>query len=333
MTGMPRRRNVSRPSLQRGYVVTVDRDSTGTVEFVPSGGFGGHEVLVRLQESNVLRWVNSKFLTTVKEVVQSSERRDVKAYRDTLSAIELWKAGHTIEAVAHRLSRAASWVEGRVNLDPAKVSKPKGMDHWDSRGFCDVTYVRQYAKRAGLFERIVQSVDWEQDHVWRVHKGQQRGSGWHLRTVKECQCGAALKRCPDDTRKIGQGEHYRPSSPHSNWSCAKRGGACCEKPDESAALQGYYMWCPRCKWYVCGKCSEQLPNRATSKQVAPWRAGECSVLDELVMEIVTDLQLPDPLQVAYTVKMNFYPDGLSKVSTHRHDNWTALLSLGSPSRG
>jgi len=30
------------------------------------------------------------------------------------------------------------------------------------------------------------------------------------------------------------------------------------------------------------------------------------------------------------VKMNWYPDGLARVSPHRHDNWTLLLSLGSP---
>jgi len=75
---------------------------------------------------------------------------------------------------------------------------------------------------------------------------------------------------------------------------------------------------------------QQLPDRATSKQVAPWRPGECGVLDSLVMEIVSDFGLPDPYQVSYTIKMNWYTDGLARVSTHRHDNWTLLLSLGTP---
>jgi len=30
----------------------------------------------------------------------------------------------------------------------------------------------------------------------------------------------------------------------------------------------------------------------------------------------------------YTVKMNWYPDGVSQVTDHRHDNWTILVSLG-----
>lgn len=52
--------------------------------------------------------------------------------------------------------------------------------------------------------------------------------------------------------------------------------------------------------------------------------------DKLVQDIVEDFCLPDPLIEGYTVKMNWYPDGLARVSPHRHDNWTLLLSLGSP---
>lgn len=53
-------------------------------------------------------------------------------------------------------------------------------------------------------------------------------------------------------------------------------------------------------------------------------------LDKLVQDIVDDFCLPDPLIERYTVKMNWYPDGLARVSPHRHDNFTLLLSLGSP---
>ena len=38
----------------------------------------------------------------------------------------------------------------------------------------------------------------------------------------------------------------------------------------------------------------------------------------------------NPFQAGYTIKMNWYPDALSRVSPHRHDNWTLLISLGAP---
>ena len=36
------------------------------------------------------------------------------------------------------------------------------------------------------------------------------------------------------------------------------------------------------------------------------------------MELVRDFSLPDPARTPYTIKMNLYPDGLSRVSAHRH---------------
>jgi hypothetical protein len=53
-------------------------------------------------------------------------------------------------------------------------------------------------------------------------------------------------------------------------------------------------------------------------------------LDKLVKDVVEDFCLPDPFIERYTVKMNWYPDGFARVSPHRHDNWTLLLSLGAP---
>jgi len=73
-----------------------------------------------------------------------------------------------------------------------------------------------------------------------------------------------------------------------------------------------------------------MPDKATSKQVSHWRPGSCQKLDELVADLVRDFHLPDPMRSRYTVKMNWYPDANSRVSPHRHDNWTLLLSLGAP---
>jgi hypothetical protein len=73
-----------------------------------------------------------------------------------------------------------------------------------------------------------------------------------------------------------------------------------------------------------------MPDKSTSKQLCHWRPGVSPQLDKLVQDIVKDFCLPDPVIERYTVKMNWYPDGLARVSPHRHDNWTLLLSLGSP---
>lgn len=53
-------------------------------------------------------------------------------------------------------------------------------------------------------------------------------------------------------------------------------------------------------------------------------------MDALVADVVRDFSLPDPRRTRYTVKMNWYPDALSRVSPHRHDNYSLLLSLGAP---
>jgi hypothetical protein len=73
-----------------------------------------------------------------------------------------------------------------------------------------------------------------------------------------------------------------------------------------------------------------MPDKSTSKQLWHWKPGLCPRFDELSQDMVEDFCLPDPVVERYTVKMNWYPDGLSRVSPHRHDNWTLLLSLGSP---
>lgn len=89
------------------------------------------------------------------------------------------------------------------------------------------------------------------------------------------------------------------------------------------------------KWYVCQNCIENMEDKPTSKQIRGWYRGECNELDELVYEVVNDFGLPDPRAqiggtACYTIKMNWYPDGLSQVSDHRHDVWTILVSLGAP---
>jgi len=78
-----------------------------------------------------------------------------------------------------------------------------------------------------------------------------------------------------------------------------------------------------------------MPDKPTSKQIRFWYRGECEALDNLVFSVVKDFNLPDPGAkpggtARYTIKMNWYPDGASQVTDHRHDNWTILISLGAP---
>lgn len=70
-----------------------------------------------------------------------------------------------------------------------------------------------------------------------------------------------------------------------------------------------------------------MPDKPTSKQIRQWHHGECAALDKLVFKVVHDFSLPDP-RTRYTIKMNWYPDGMAQVTDHRHDNWTILVSLG-----
>merc|ERR1711957_113386 len=108
--------------------------------------------------------------------------------------------------IAVQLERPLSWVTQKISLgDTAKVPKPKGMELWDAAGFCEVKYLRKYAHEDGLYEDIVQGVEWDQDKVWRVRK-QEHADDWHLRTVKECPgrsgssfCGRSLEKVPDTT--------------------------------------------------------------------------------------------------------------------------------------
>ena len=172
--------------------------------------------------------------------------------------------------------------------------------------------------------------------VWRVRK-QEGQSNWHLRTVKECAglgrgfCGRSLQKVPDDTHQIGPKDvrHAAKTRPHGNWQCsmAQEG---CQKLQRESPLQEPYWWCSKCSWYCCDACVQRMPDKATSKQVAHWRPGTSPKLDALVADVIRDFNLPNPFQAGYTIKMNWYPDALSRVSPHRHDNWTLLISLGSP---
>lgn len=267
---------------------------------------------------------------------KSLERADVRSYRQTLLAIKLRAAGHGSQEIAQQLGRGEAWVRDKMLLEPSKIPKPKGMEWWDADGFCDVTYLRGYAKEAGLYEEIVSTVDWEQDKVWRVRK-QEGGDKWHLRTVKECPgrsagfCGRSLQKVPDDTHQIGPRDvrHAARTKVHADWSCSLSKNSC-TKRTRDAAVEEPYWWCSKCHWYVCDQCVQEMPDKATSKQVAQWQPGGSPKLDALVADLVRDFHLPNPFQAGYTVKMNWYPDGFSRVSPHRHDNWTLLVSLGAP---
>ncbi|CAE7744072.1 unnamed protein product [Symbiodinium microadriaticum] len=329
----------SQGHLFPGCTIADSSGKLGQIEFVPRGS--SEEVLVQYsqdpQDLAALRWTGRHELRVVDATTRrSTERADVRAYREALRAIRLRSAGQPVEEIAEELGRPTSWVRQRMDQSPATLQKPKGMEWWDAEGFCEVTYLRGYARQPGLYEDIVATVDWEQDKVWRVRK-QEGNANWHLRTVKECPglgrgfCGRSLQKVPDDTHQIGPRDvhHAAKTRPHGNWYCsmAQEG---CQKPQLASPLQEPYWWCSKCSWYCCDACVQRMPDKATSKQVAQWRPGASPQLDALVADVVKDFNLPDPFQAGYTIKMNWYPDALSRVSPHRHDNWTLLISLGAP---
>merc|ERR1712232_607088 len=316
----------------------------GEVEFTP-GDTHTADVLVRFgdntEDYSTLKWVSRKQLQLRDGTCgRLKERADVRAYRDAVKAFDLSEFGSEIADIARQLDRPESWVRHKISLGSIQnIPKPKGMEWWDPRGFRDVTYIRGYAHEEGLYDEIVQTVEWEQDKVWRVRK-EQGGDNWHLRTVKECPgkrhgfCGRSLQKVPDDTHQVGPQDRREAAKTrvHSNWACelAEQSEGYCQKPRvEDSAVEPYW-WCPSCKWYACNACVKRMPDKSTSKQLWHWRPGLCPRFDKLIQDMVRDFRLPDPLVERYTVKMNWYPDGLASVSPHRHDNWTLLLSLGSP---
>lgn len=263
------------------------------------------------------------------------ERRDVADYRHTLSCIRGRDAGRTPAELAAELGRPEDWVHDVLRHKPPQ--KPKNLEHWNTDGFCEVRYVKRRYHEVGLYETIVQGVDWQQDKVWRVHK--ELNGDWGLRTVKQCEsggCGRSLLRVPDSSVKIGPGDASAPRAtrPHDNWQCRKQFDGCLKRSFETPVGDRYYWWCPAHKWYVCQECQQAMPDKPTSKQIRGWHRGECPALDALVYRIVEDFNLPDPCAqyggtARYTIKMNWYPDGLAQVTDHRHDVWTILVSLGS----
>jgi len=330
-------------TLRPGFRVADESTGQhGEVEFLPAASHDA-DVLVRFGDDpadySALRWVPRKQLQLRDGTCgRSRERADVRAYRDTVKAIELSNCGTDSANIAVMLERPEPWVRQKIAIGSIKnVPKPKGMEWWDPKGFCDVTYIRGYAHESGLYEEIVQSVEWEQDRVWRVRKEEGEDS-WHLRTVKECPgkghrgfCGRSLQKVPDNTHQIGPQDRRAAAKtkPHSNWAC-ERAGQCCQKRKiEDPGIEPYW-WCPACRWYACDACVREMPDKSTSKQLWHWQPGLSPRFDKLVQDLVKDFCLPDPWIERYTVKMNWYPDGLARVSPHRHDNWTLLLSLGSP---
>lgn len=281
-------------------------------------------------------WVGPEELRVCGHVHRLRERKDVADYRHAQRCLAGHGQGMSSAELAEEVGRPVAWVQEAVGRGPP--TKPKHLEHWSADGFCEVRYLKGRYHEPGLYERIAQGVDWEQDRVWRVHK--EADGNWGLRTVKQCEesgCGRSLQRVPDSSVKIGPGDSSRPrgTQPHSNWACRKRLDGCL-KPDVQSPLgDHFYWWCPKHSWYVCENCHQDLPDKPTSKQIRQWYHGECPALDELVFRVVEDFNLPHPGAAyggtaQYTVKMNWYPDGRAQVTDHRHDVWTILVSLGSP---
>ena len=86
----------------------------------------------------------------------AEERPDVRAYKASLRALELYRGGASKAEVEQLLRRSADWVEQALR---ERIPRPQGMEHWDPRGFCDVVYCRQYARRQGLYEAVVHRLD------------------------------------------------------------------------------------------------------------------------------------------------------------------------------
>jgi len=336
-----------------GYRVKLQDGRTGEVEFVATTG----EVLLSLDENGQpfkrpwfeetpREWVEGMWAKQVwalpKEIqIQSfkhqlRERRDVADYRHTLRCLEAREAGLSAPSLAQEIGRPETWIQEAWRRGPP--AKPKHLEHWDPRGFCEVRYLKRQYHEPGLYESIVSAVNWQQDRVWRVHK--ESDGNWELRTVKQCEvenCGRSLQRVPDHSVKIGPKDSAAPKSatPHSNWCCQKKLPGCAKPSLETPLGQNFYWWCPKHRWYVCQECQKEMPDKPTSKQIRGWYRGECTKLDDLVYKVVSDFNLPDPQApyggtARYTIKMNWYPDGKSQVTDHRHDVWTILVSLGAP---
>eukprot|EP00929_Paragymnodinium_shiwhaense_P000770 TRINITY_DN10099_c1_g2_i1.p1 TRINITY_DN10099_c1_g2~~TRINITY_DN10099_c1_g2_i1.p1 ORF type:complete len:530 (+),score=83.22 TRINITY_DN10099_c1_g2_i1:124-1713(+) len=282
-------------------------------------------------------WARPSELRITERKHRLRERRDVADYRHALRCLGGRQEGLSVQQLALELGRPEGWIQEACQRSAAP-SKPRNLEHWDAAGFCEVRYVKGLYHEAGLYEKIVQGVDWQQDRVWRVHK--ETDGQWGLRTVKQCQapgCGRSLLRVPETAVKIGPRDSAAPvrTKPHSNWRCSRQGSACMKPAVEAPLGDAFYWWCPAHKWYVCQECHQDIEDKPTSKQIRHWYYTECPELDNLVYRVVRDFNLPDPQAVPgdtarYTIKMNWYPDGLAQVTDHRHDVWTILVSLGAP---
>lgn len=349
-SGQPDKRKAK--ELLSGYRVAFPDGRSGEVEFVATTG----EALVSIDngrprkrpyfEETPREWVDGVWPEQVwadpgqihvqQKRHQLRERRDVADFRHSLRCIQGRNDGQSSKALAEELGRPEEWVAQAWSK--GTPVKPKHMEHWDADGFCEVRYLKKRYHREGLYETIVQGVDWQQDRVWRVHKD--TDGNWNLRTVKQCEhegCGRSLQRVPDSTVKIGPGDSGVPKGtrPHSDWCCQKQFDGCLKRTIDVPIGTNFYWWCPKHKWYVCQNCQQNMPDKPTSKQIRGWYRGECPALDDLVMKVVDDFNLPDPQApyggtARYTIKMNWYPDGMAQVTDHRHDVWTILVSLGSP---
>lgn len=344
--------NKAKVEVLSGFRVSLPDGREGEVEFVATTG----EALVNLDggipqqrpwfEETPREWIegvwpaqtwtDARGLRVCKPSHKLRERKDVADYRHSLRCIRGHAEAQSTAELVEELGRPADWIQAAMAR--GMPQKPKHLEHWDPDGFCEVRYLKGLYHKSGLYESIAQGVEWEQDRVWRVHK--ETNGDWGLRTVKQCEmadCGRSLQRVPDSSVKVGPGDSSKPkfTQAHSSWSCRKHLDGCL-KPDVQTPVQDmFYWWCPKHHWYVCQHCKKEMPDKPTSKQIRHWYRGECTALDDLVFKVVHDFNLPDPGATyggtaRYTVKMNWYPDGMAQVTDHRHDNWTILVSLGSP---
>jgi len=71
--------------------------------------------------------------------------------------------------------------------------------------------------------------------------------------------------------------------------------------------------------------NEKGQSVSAGRQVADYSGG-LDFLDEILQKVFSQMNIRDPQARIF---MNFYADGKDKISAHRHDFWTCLLSFGS----
>jgi hypothetical protein len=170
-----------------------------------------------------------------------TKRQAIQDYEDRLRAIKMHESGLEKSEVAKTLGRSEKWVQRWWRRNPAMLTKPKGVEQLDMRGFRELKYWRGYLKNnipdcqvvkgskitnsalrgahqtvplTSLYHKVLQSYDLQQAHSTSKRElvgsggssGSMRalsgGSSYFQRTLRLCVCGREVHKMPDDTKRI-----------------------------------------------------------------------------------------------------------------------------------